>query len=817
MTELTRGDRVGSFVLVRRLGAGTHGETWLADDAAGARRVALKIPTVRVPREQAEREAELQRQFAHPAVAAVHGLAELADGRVAIVQEYLSGGDLSKLRARPWPQVLTAVRPVLDALVAMANAGIAHGDLKPANLVRDEAGAAKLVDFGVAALAASSGAPTGSPYTRSPAQWRGAAPAPADDAYGFGALLYELLAGHPPYYPNVSQGRVEHELVPPLHAPHPVPDALLALVDRLLAKDPAARATLEEARVEIERALADAPVVAAESMPRPEAIAPKLAPPTRGGGGAWQPAPPAPVGRTSVLAGSDGARTGSRSPVALGIGGLLALAIVGVFFLLPRWVERHPVKVDARVAGPTAPDAKAVANGAAPANAAGAGAAAAGGAATNAGAAPAAGAASGPKPLPTDPAALAALAQAKTRAEDARTDYDAVLKPLVDARAELWGGADWARLQAAGTDAKKQYDDRDYAAAGATWSSGVALAKQVQAARAPALAAALAAGRDGLDRGDSRAALAGFDRALAIEPKNAVAAAGRTRAQNLDRVLALVDEGTNFERAGQPSAATEKYRAALAIDAQASAATAGLARIAAQARRDAFAQAMAQGQRALAAGNRDAARAAFERARAIDPQDASVRDALAQVDTGDRTAKLAALRAQAEAAERAERWADAVKTYDAALALDPTVTFAQDGRARAQPRADLARRIDAYLHRPDALDDPEERASARQLLAAAADVPGEPTLLRRQQQALDAALRAAETPVRLALASDNQTEVLVYRVGKLGAFQSRELELLPGRYTIVGRRPGFRDVRREVVVPPGGTGNSVEIRCTDPI
>lgn len=813
MTELSRGDRVGGYVLVRRLGAGTHGETWLADDAVGARRVALKIPTVLAPRERAEREAEAQRRFAHPAVAAVLGLADLPDGRAAIVQEYLPGGDLSQLRARPWPQVLTALRPALDALVAMADAGVAHGDLKPANLVRDDAGLAKLVDFGVAALAVTSGAPTGSPYSRSPAQWRGAAPTPADDAYGFGALLYELLAGHPPYYPNVSQGRVEHEPVPPLHAPHPVPDALLALIDRLLAKEPAARATLAEARGEIERVLADAPASPEGPLPRPEAVAPKLAPPARSAGAAWQPAPAAPVGRTSVLGGSSGARTGARSPVALGVGGLLALAIVGVFFLLPRWVERNPVKVDAREAGsgtrPAATGAGAPANGTSPG--------ATGATPTTSSSPAATGATSGPKPLPTDPAALAALAQAKTRAEDARAGYDAVLKPLVDARAELWGGTDWAKLQAAGMDAKKQYEERDYAAAAVTWSSGVALAKQVQAARAPALAAALAAGREGLERGDSRAALAGFDRALAIEPKNATASAGRTRAQNLDRVLALVDEGTNFERGGQPSAATGKYRAALAIDPQTPAATAGLARIAAQGRRDAFAQAMAQGQRALATGNRDAARAAFERARSIDPQDVSARDALAQVDTGDRTAKLAALRTQAEAAERAERWADAVKTYDAALALDSTVAFAQEGRARAQPRADLARRIDAYLHRPDALDDPEERANARQLLAAAADVPGDPTLLRRQQQALDAALRAAETPVRLALASDNQTEVLVYRVGKLGAFQSRELELLPGRYTIVGRRPGFRDVRREVVVPPGGTGNAVEIRCTDPI
>jgi Tfp pilus assembly protein PilF len=809
MVDFTRGDRVGGYVLVRRLGAGTHGETWLADDAAGARRVALKIPatdaasTSLAARDLAEREAALQQRHAHPAIATVHGLAELPDGHVAVVQEYLPGGDLAQLRGRPWTQVLPALRPALDALVALAQAGVAHGDLKPANLVRDDAGVAKLVDFGVAALAARPGAPTGSPYSRSPAQWRGEALTPADDAYGLGALLYELLAGHPPYYPSVTQGRVEHEPAPPLHAPHPVPDALAALIERLLAKDPAARATVEDARREIERVLADAPAGASlgatTGAPPPiEIVPPKLAPPGRGAAaGAWQPAAAvAGSGRTTVIGGANDAPARGRSPVAIGAGVAIAAAMLGVFVLLPRWVERHPPDVKVGEAA-TAARAKTPA---APA-----------GAANATSAAPVA------KPLPSDPAALAALAQAKTRAEDARAGYDAALKPLVDARAELWGGADWAKLQSAGADATRQYEAREYAAAAVTWTGGVDLAKKVQSARAPALAAALVAGRDGLARGDSRAALAGFDRALAIEPKNATATAGRTRAQNLDRVLALVDEGTNLERAGQPSAATEKYRAALAIDPQTGAATEGLARIAAQARRDAFAQAIAQGQRALASGNRDAARAAFERARAIDPSDPSARDGLAQIDDGERTAKLAALRAQAEAAERAERWPDAVKVYDASLALDPTVQFAQAGRARAQPRAELARRLDGYLHRPEELSDPAERANARQLLAAAQDVPGDAPVLRRQQQQLEAALRAAETPVRLALASDNQTDVLVYRVGKLGAFESRELELLPGRYTIVGRRPGFRDVRREVVVPPGGARGAVEIRCTDPI
>ena len=70
---------------------------------------------------------------------------------------------------------------------------------------------------------------------------------------------------------------------------------------------------------------------------------------------------------------------------------------------------------------------------------------------------------------------------------------------------------------------------------------------------------------------------------------------------------------------------------------------------------------------------------------------------------------------------------------------------------------------------------------------------------------------------RVALTSDNVTDVQVYRVGKLGLFESRELELMPGRYTVVGTREGYRDVRKEINLVPGAAPPVVTIRCEEPI
>jgi hypothetical protein len=90
-------------------------------------------------------------------------------------------------------------------------------------------------------------------------------------------------------------------------------------------------------------------------------------------------------------------------------------------------------------------------------------------------------------------------------------------------------------------------------------------------------------------------------------------------------------------------------------------------------------------------------------------------------------------------------------------------------------------------------------------------------VLTRQVQSLERLLRDAETPLRVMLASDNATDVTIYRVGRLGSFERKDVELLPGRYTVVGVRAGFRDVRREITLVPGRDAPTVTIRCEEPI
>ena len=72
-----------------------------------------------------------------------------------------------------------------------------------------------------------------------------------------------------------------------------------------------------------------------------------------------------------------------------------------------------------------------------------------------------------------------------------------------------------------------------------------------------------------------------------------------------------------------------------------------------------------------------------------------------------------------------------------------------------------------------------------------------------------------ETPIRVTLYSDKKTEVLVFRVGRLGVFERHDLDLRPGRYTVVGSRDGYRDVRRTLNVEPGKTDIRLTVRCEE--
>jgi hypothetical protein len=74
-----------------------------------------------------------------------------------------------------------------------------------------------------------------------------------------------------------------------------------------------------------------------------------------------------------------------------------------------------------------------------------------------------------------------------------------------------------------------------------------------------------------------------------------------------------------------------------------------------------------------------------------------------------------------------------------------------------------------------------------------------------------------EKPVRLSLVSDNATAITIPSIGQFGTFSKRDIELKPGRYTVIGTREGFRDIHRDITIAPGQESQTISVSCSDPI
>jgi len=336
-----------------------------------------------------------------------------------------------------------------------------------------------------------------------------------------------------------------------------------------------------------------------------------------------------------------------------------------------------------------------------------------------------------------------------------------------------------------------------------------------------AYAGAVARGDAAILERDSAAAKDAFDLALAIRPDSDPARRGMQRAEVLDEVLRRVAEGIRLAAQGALDDARTQVRAALELDAASRPARQALAQVDAEILERDYNAALSQGYGALSRGELQASRQGFREAERLRPGSEEAKDGLLLVEQAEVDRQIAAIREQAEAYVEAEDWDAAAERFEAALALDSTLTFARQGRSKARARAQLHERIDAVLDNPDRLSEDPMLERARAVLADARRIDSPRPQMAQGIVRLAELLQVASEPVRVELRSDGATEVTILRVARLGTFEQQHIELRPGRYTATGSRPGYRDVRMEFRVTPetgnGPIGNSVVIRTEEKI
>lgn len=235
------------------------GTVYRVEHAVLGRQYALKVLRSKVIERDATaaqrfvREARAAARVRHPNIVDVFDFDYLADGRPYFVMELCEGESLAALINRgplQVPDAVTIARQMAQALAAVHDHGVVHADVTPSNalVVSRDPLHVKLLDFGLAAIAGEAfddeqqDFVLGTPAYISPEQLSGLPATDRSDQYGLGCVIFELLAGHPPYmHENVRELCMMHVQapVPMVESPHgPLPALLAEVVTTCLQKSP---------------------------------------------------------------------------------------------------------------------------------------------------------------------------------------------------------------------------------------------------------------------------------------------------------------------------------------------------------------------------------------------------------------------------------------------------------------------------------------------------------------------------------------------------------------------------------------------------
>ncbi len=250
----------GEYEIERECGRGGMAAVFKALDVSLRRPVALKVMLPSASNggavaDRLRREARSAAALDHPNIVPIYQVGD-AGGIHYIVMKYIEGRSLDAIvddqGALPIAVVVAVLRAMASALAYAHERGTVHRDIKSSNILIDQEGRVYVSDFGLARAAEDSkvtpsGAVMGTPQFMSPEQCAGAPVGPQGDQYSLGIVAFQMLAGKAPFEASSVLAVVQHQYFTPppdlRSVRADVPDALLAIIARLVAKDPAHRFT----------------------------------------------------------------------------------------------------------------------------------------------------------------------------------------------------------------------------------------------------------------------------------------------------------------------------------------------------------------------------------------------------------------------------------------------------------------------------------------------------------------------------------------------------------------------------------------------
>lgn len=755
--QLIEGQDIGvHYSLLHRITEGDKGENWLALDKNLNERVVLKIfnePLNESTRSRISANLSSLKGLVHPNIARVYDL-DQHEGMDYISCQYIRG-------ARPWEPSAESftvqwpfLQQVFDALEFAHSLSVAHGHLHPGNLLIDEKNNLYISDFGLPPDLHDRH--TYREYL-SPQILQGKSPDVSDDIYSLGCHLFQALTGRP-----WQQGET-------FRSDSPIPDDIRQVVTGMLNESPYDRpARIDTIRKTVEQYATGDETSAPIEVQRPGAI--------RQARDERQPTAP----RTHRLPRER--RLVSASTALAGLAILILLA-GAIFFLLP---EREPAAQSS--SSETQADSQTSAQQQAPSEP------------------------TGPGPIES-----ARLERLKEEGQDLANKVVQRQVRLEDQGVQIWAPERYQQISEEAAQGDALYREGEYREAIEVYEAAMAALEDLMNDRDTIKQRHVEAGEQALKDGDHRKAIEAYTVLTAMEPDNEAYAANLERAENLEEVLSHMERGRGLEKDGKLSEALAQFRQALELDSKWQPASEAIERTENKIAQRNFTDAMSRGFNALSDDRYEEAKQAFTQAQKIFPDSPEPANGLDQVELAKQLDTIEAHKEVAENYEASEQWQKAMEEYKAALAIDDSLTFAQRGIETAGHRLEVNEQLDKYLNQPTIMQDDDELAAARKLIAEASRIDNPGPNLKQKISDLSRYVSVAREPVTLEVTSDNKTRVTVYKVGRLGKIESRKLEVHPGEYTIVGKRDGYRDVQKTVTILAGQGPESVYISCTEKI
>ncbi len=770
--ELREGQDLSSrYSLLHQIARKDTSEVWLAIDQDNDERVCLKILDGRADAlDDCIATIESTRGLIHPNIVRAYD-ASVHEGHLLFSSAYIKGALPFEIESSSFTNSWSIIEQILTSLEFAHSLGIYHGQLHPGNLLVDTTGGLHITDFALpGALALRD-----KKYL-SPQRLEGQTADSSDDIYSLGCILFHLLTGR-------EWGENET-----FESNSPIPAIVQHTVSTMLDSSPYARPgnlqELKEILGNYAQGVPDAQPIEIQQTNFSRANSP--APSEQGIGVNTSSEQPQvhrlPREKNQI----------SSTFVFAALAVLLVLA--GFVFVILPGIQSKP-----QTARETARETPLTTN------------------------TPAATRVETPQaevePEPTELAPLE-IAQLEFLKEEGKKIAARLVRQQVeleDVGVLLWAPDSYAEISRVAEAGDTAYREKNYQAAIDSYESAIADLQVLEQTIPEVLQRNLEAGKDAFEREDVDAALTAWTIVSAIEPDNMAYNQQLLRAENFQQLLGYMSTAEFKERESSLEDALTAFQQAAKLDPQWQPAKDAVSRIRLKIAKANFADAMSEGFSALAARRYEDARNAFGRASTIFPDSSEPADGILQIDLAERMDAIEAHRDRASKLTAIEDWAGAIAEYESVVALDPSLTFASSGLQNARKQLELNKQIDRFLEQPTLMQKDEEFAAAKTALIAASKHRKSAPRLKDKLATLSRLISVARIPIPVEITSDNRTDVTVYKIGDFGKIESMSLELIPGKYTIVGKRRGFRNVRHELVLLAGEPVPPISIRCTEKI